>query len=67
MTLAAMVDVQCDRSWGKKKGNGCEADEEDACKEASVTTAETKDSVRAKYGPGKSIPTLKRDSMNCSS
>lgn len=63
MTLAAMVDVLCDRSWGRKKENCYEIEEKNACKETSITTAETQGSIKAKYNAGKSIPNLIRDSM----
>lgn len=51
MTLAAMVDVQGDRSWERQKQNDSPLEEQEVCKETSVTTTETHHSVRAKYNP----------------
>ena len=64
MTLAAMADVQRDRSWDRHKRIESPPEEQEDCKETSITTAETSHSVRAKYNPEKSNLTSLRDSTN---
>lgn len=64
MTLAAMADVQRDRSRDRQKRVDSPPEEPEGCKETSITTVETSHSVQAKYNPEKSNLASLRNSTN---